>query len=198
MDSGPVNDVVVVERHHHGTGEDVEIVDQADQDGIVWRGTAGLQQGERVDTSLGFGGLNRGHEVGQKQSEVGVARVESQPRHAGLRPLGRRQPLHQKSGLAEPRRCRDQDQPRLFASARVQQIHEAGAAHQPTTRRGQVQLRAQHRHSVSVGPPFAQRRSERQRLAGLPRGHQRLCLSASTASSTPSLTASQGMINRSP
>ena len=80
MDSSPVDDVVVIERHHHGTGEDIEIVDQADQDGVGWRGSAALQQGERVDTSLGSGGLNRGHQVSHKQPEVGVAWVKSQPR----------------------------------------------------------------------------------------------------------------------
>ena len=160
MDGGRVDDVVVVERHHRGTGEDVEIVDQADQDGLGWRGSAGLQQGERVDTHLGFGDLNRGHEVGQKQSEVGVAWVERQPRHPALRPLGRlRQPLRQKRGLAEPSRCRDQHQPRPFASAHPQLIGDAGARHQPATRRGQVQLGAQHRHPVSVGPLCAQRTS---------------------------------------
>jgi hypothetical protein len=31
---GPVDDVVVVERNHRGTGEDVEIVDQTDQNGL--------------------------------------------------------------------------------------------------------------------------------------------------------------------
>ena len=135
MHGGPVDHVVVVERHHHGTGKDVEIVDQADQDGLGWRGAAGLQQGERVDTSLGFGGLNRGHEVGQEHSEIGVARVESQPRHSALHRL-RRQPLRQKSGLAEPSRRRDQHEPRPFASAHAQLIGEAGARHQPVPRRG--------------------------------------------------------------
>jgi hypothetical protein len=53
-----------------GTGEDVEIVDQADQDGVHRRRAVGLEQGHRVDTSLGFGGRNGGHEVRQKQSDV--------------------------------------------------------------------------------------------------------------------------------
>ena len=119
-----------------------------------------LQQGERVDTSLGFGGLNRGHEVSQKQPEVGVAWVKSQPRHSALRLL-RRQPLRQKRGLTEPSRCREEDQPRLYAPVRAQLVSEAGALHQPATRRGQMQLGAQHRHSVIVGPLFAQRMSER-------------------------------------
>ena len=156
MDGGPVNDVVVVERHDRGTCEDVEIVDQADQHGLGWRGTAGLQQGERVDTSLGFGGLNRCHEVGHKQSEICVARVESQPRHPALQPL-RRQPLRQKCGLAEPSRCRDQHQPRPFASVHAHLIAEASALHKPATRRGQVQLGTQHRHSVSVDALSPQR-----------------------------------------
>ena len=85
MDGGSLDHVEVVERHHRGTGEDVEIIDQADQDGIRRRGASGLQQGQRVDTGLGFGGLDRGHEMGQKPSEVGVARVESQPGHPALR-----------------------------------------------------------------------------------------------------------------
>ena len=151
VDGGPVDDVVVVERHHRRTGEDVEIVDQADQDGLGRRGGAGLQQGERVDPDLGFGGLDRRHEVGQEQSEVGVARVERQPRHPALRRLGRRQPLRQQRGLAEPGRCRDQDQPRPSPPSRAQPVGEAGALHQPATRRGQVQLGAQHRHPASVG-----------------------------------------------
>ncbi len=46
---GPVDDVVV-ERHHRGTGEDVEIVDQADQDGVGRRGAAGLQPGRAPAT----------------------------------------------------------------------------------------------------------------------------------------------------
>jgi hypothetical protein len=156
MHGGPVNRVVVVERHHHRTGKDVEIVDQAHQDGLGWRGAAGLQQGERVDTSLRFGGLNRGHEVGQEHVEIGVALVQSQPRHAALRPL-RRQPLRQKCGLAEPSRCRDEHQPRLFASAHSHVIGEATALHQPVPRRRQVQLRAQYRHSLSVNALSPQR-----------------------------------------
>ena len=88
VDGGRVDDVVVVERHHRGTGEHVEIVDQADQDGVGWRGGAGLQQGERVDPGFGFDGLDRRHEVGQEQPEVGVARVERQPGHPALRALG--------------------------------------------------------------------------------------------------------------
>jgi hypothetical protein len=75
--------------------------------------------------------------------------------------VGPRQPLRQKCGLAEPSRCRDQDQPRSFACTRAQLIGDAGALHQPTTRRGQVQLGAQNRHSVSVGPLFARQTSER-------------------------------------
>ena len=151
MDGGSLDHVEVVERHHRGTGEDVEIIDQTDQDGIRRSGASGLQQGQRVDTGLGFGGLDRGHEMGQKPSEVGVARVESQPRHPALRVLGRRQPLNQERGLAEPSRCRDEDQPRPFASLRAQLVGEAGALHQPAARRGQVQLGAQHRHRASLG-----------------------------------------------
>ena len=49
MDSGRINDLVVIQRHHRGTGEDVKIVDQADQDGRGWRDAARIQQGERVD-----------------------------------------------------------------------------------------------------------------------------------------------------
>ncbi len=146
VDGGPVDDVVVVERHHRGTGEHVEIVDQADQDGVGRRGGAGLQQGERVDPSFGFDGLDRRHEVGQEQPEVGVARVERQPGHPALRALGRRQPLRQQRGLAEPGRCCDQDQSRPFASVRAQSIGEAGPLHQPATRPGRAQLGAQHRH----------------------------------------------------
>jgi len=73
VNGGVVNHVVVIERHHRGTREDVEIVDQADQDGVCRRGSGGLQQGERIDANLGLGGLNRGHEMGQKHSQVGVA-----------------------------------------------------------------------------------------------------------------------------
>ena len=134
VDGDLIDDVVVVERDHHRTGEDVEIVDQADQDGLGWRGTGGLQHGERIDASFGFGDLNRGHEVGQEQSEIVVARVESQPRHPSLRPHVLRQPLRQKSGLTEPSRSRHQNQPRRSASVRTQPIGNAGALHQPTTR----------------------------------------------------------------
>ena len=41
VDSGPVDHVVVIERHHHCFSEDVEIVDQADQHGLGWRRSAG-------------------------------------------------------------------------------------------------------------------------------------------------------------
>jgi hypothetical protein len=68
MDGGSVDDVVVVERHHRGTGEDIQIVDQAHQDVVGRRGAAGLQQGERVDADLGLDGLDRGHEVGEERS----------------------------------------------------------------------------------------------------------------------------------
>jgi hypothetical protein len=34
MNGGVVDHVVVIERHHHRTGQHVEIVDQADQDGL--------------------------------------------------------------------------------------------------------------------------------------------------------------------
>ncbi len=176
VDGGPVDDVVVVERHHRRTGEDVEIVDQADQDGVGWRGVTGLQQSERIGTSLGLGGLNRRHEVGQKNPDVGVAWVECQPRHSALRVLGRRQPLRQKCGLAEPGRCRDEDQPRPSTSVRAKSVGEAGAPHQPATRRRQVQLGAQYRHSVSVGPLLAMSSRPSQRRTGL-KGFDRARLS---------------------
>ncbi len=91
----------------------------------------------------------------QEQSDIGVACVESQQRHSALRLLVRRQPLRQQRGLARPSRCRNEDQPRAFSSVRAQLIGEAGALHQLPTQRRQMQLGAQHRHSVSVGPPFA-------------------------------------------
>jgi hypothetical protein len=97
--------------------QDVEIIDQADQDGVGWRvGAAGLQQGERVDTSPRFDGLNGGHKMRQEPSKVGVGLVESQPRHSVLRRLGRRKPLLQERGLAEPGRRCDEDQPWPSAS----------------------------------------------------------------------------------
>ncbi|HEU5392198.1 MAG TPA: hypothetical protein VFV73_40545 [Streptosporangiaceae bacterium] len=170
MDGSPVDDMVIIERHHRRTGEDIKIVDQADQDLVGWRGAAGLQQGERVDTGLGFGRLDRGREVSQEQPEVGVAWVKSQPRHSALRLL-RRQPLRQQRGLAEPSRCRDEDQPRPYASVRAQLAGEAGALHQPATRRGQMQFGAQHRHSVIVGPLFAQRISRNRDEHGIGVGH---------------------------
>lgn len=116
VDRGGVDDVVVVERHDGRTGDDVEIVDQADQHGVSRSGGAGLEQGERVDPGFGFDGLDRRREVSQEHPEVGVARVEGQPGHLLPRALSRRQPLRQESRLAEPGRCRDQDQPRRFAS----------------------------------------------------------------------------------
>jgi hypothetical protein len=64
--------------------------------------------------------------VGQKHPSVGVLPVECQPRDPALRGLGRRQPLRQKRGLAEPGRCCDQDQPRPFASVCAESIGEAG------------------------------------------------------------------------
>ena len=153
MDGGRVDDVVVVQRHHRGTGEDVEIVDQADQNILAWRGSADLQQGESLNPHLGDRHLNRGHEVAQKHSDVRVAGVETQPRHPELRRAGRlRQPLRQQCGLAEPGRCRDEHQSRPLTSGHQQLIGDAGTRHQSPTRRGQVQLRAQHGHRVSVDP----------------------------------------------
>ena len=156
VDGGAVDDVVVVERHHRRAGKGVEIVDQADQDVVGRRRAAGLQQRERVHARLGFGGPDRGHEVSQEQPEVGIARVEGQPGHPVRRRLGRRQPLREQGGLPEARRCRDQDQPRPFASVRAQSVGEPGTLHQPATRRRQVQLGAQHRHAVRVGAAFGQ------------------------------------------
>lgn len=82
MNGSDVDDVVVVERHHHGASEDVEIVDQADQDVVGWRVAASGQQGAGVATSLGNGSLNRSHKMRQEPPEFGVAWVEGQPRHA--------------------------------------------------------------------------------------------------------------------
>ena len=147
VDGGRVDQVVVVERHHRGPDEHVEIVDQADQDGVRRCGGAGLQQRERVGPGFGFDGLDRRHEVGQEQPEVRVAWVERQPRHPAL---GGRQPLRQQRGLAEPGRCRDQDQPRRFATVRAQSIGQACPLHQPATRPGRVQLGAQDRHRRGV------------------------------------------------
>jgi hypothetical protein len=42
----------------------------------------------------------------------------------------------------------------------MQSVGEARALHQPATRRGQVELVAEHRHSVSVGVLFAPRISQ--------------------------------------
>ena len=159
MDRGRVDDVVVIQRHHRRTGEEVEIVDQADQDILGRRGSAGLQQAESLNAHLRIGDLGRGHEVGQKGSELGVAGVERQPRHPALRRAGRlRQPLRQKRGLAEPGRRRDQHQSRPLASGHQQLIGDAGTRHQSATRRGQVKLRAQHGHRVSVDPLWSQPR----------------------------------------
>ena len=79
MDRGRVDDVVVIQRHHRRAGEEVEIVDQADQDILGRRGSAGRQQAESLNAHLRIGDLNRGHEVDQKLSEVSVAWVERQP-----------------------------------------------------------------------------------------------------------------------
>ena len=68
-----------VVRHDDRTGQDVEIVDQADQDGVGWRAGAGLQQRERVDPSLGLDGLDRRREVGQELPQIGVAWVRAAP-----------------------------------------------------------------------------------------------------------------------
>ena len=146
VDGGRVDDVIVVERHHRGSGEHVEVVDQADQDGVVWHRGAGLQEGERVDPGFGFDGLDRRHEVRQEHPEVSVAGVEREPGHPARRTLGGRQPLRQQRRLAEPGRCRDQDQSRPFASIRPQSIGEANPLHQPATRPGRTQLGPQHRH----------------------------------------------------
>jgi hypothetical protein len=59
-----------------------------------------------------------------------------QPRHSALRPLGRLQPPRQKCGLAEPSRCRAEDQPRPCGSVHAQLVGKPGARHQPATRRG--------------------------------------------------------------
>lgn len=64
--------------------------------------------------------------------------------------LGRCQPLHHECGLAEPCRGRDQDKAWHRALIGAQLVGEAGARHQLAARRGQVQLGAQDRHSVSV------------------------------------------------
>jgi hypothetical protein len=157
VDGGAVDDVVVVERHHRGTGEHVEIIDQADQDAV---GRAGLQRRERVDAGFGRDGLDRRREVGQEHPQVGVGRVKRQPGHPLLRTLSR-QPLRQQRGLAEPGRRGDQDQSGRFASVRAQPIGEAGPRHQPATRPGRAQLGAQHRHrsacAVRRGPPHRRR-----------------------------------------
>jgi hypothetical protein len=153
VDGSRVDDVVVVQRHHHRTGEDVEIVDEADQGRFHRQVSVGLQLGEGVDTSLGFGGLYSGDEVGEEAPGVGVSRVERQPRHSALRHRGRRQPLGQEGGLAEPRRCRDQDQARSSPAVHAQPFGEAEALHHSTTGHWPVQFGAQHGHPVSVGPP---------------------------------------------
>jgi hypothetical protein len=170
MDVGPADDVVVIERDHGGTGEDVEIIDQADQDGVSRRAPACLEQRERLDAGLGLGGLDRGHQVRQEASEVVVARVESQPRHPAPRRIGGRQPLREECGLAEPSRCGDEDQPRPFAPVPPQHVDEAAALHQPTTRRGQMQLGAQYRNSVSVSGRLRSAADDCRRIEHRPSG----------------------------
>jgi hypothetical protein len=142
VDRGSLDDVVVVERHDHRAGEDVEIVDEADQDLLGRHRGAGLELGGRVEASVGCGGLDRRDQVDQKALGVGVARVESQPSHPALG-CDCFQPLREERGLAEPRRRRDEDQARLSPSVRGHQIDETGARHEPTTRRGPMQLGAQ-------------------------------------------------------
>ena len=159
---GRVDDVVVVEGQDRGAGEDVEIVDQAAQHGLCRRGAAALHQRERLRPRSGLGRPDRGHEVRQEAPEVGVAGIERQPRDPALLRPGLRQPLHQGGGLAEPGRRRDEDQARP-SSVGAEQLREARARHQPATRRGQVQLGAQHGHPRSVGPTA--RRPPRRRLS---------------------------------
>ena len=89
----------------------VEIVDQADQDGVGWRAAVSVQVGLRVGASLRNGSLDRRHKVGQEPPEFAVAWSDRQLRHAAPRRLLSRQRLREKPGLAEPSRRRDEDQP---------------------------------------------------------------------------------------
>jgi hypothetical protein len=138
--------VVVIGRHHCASAEHVQIVDQADQDGVERCAGAALQQGERIARGIGFDGLDRRREMAQEQPGVGIARVERQPGHPALRARDRREPLRQQRRLAEPGRCRDQNQARRLASVPTQPVRDARPWHQPATPPRRVHLGGQHRH----------------------------------------------------
>ena len=167
VDTRIVDHVVVVERQHRGTGHQVEVVDQAGDDRIRLERLRTLEPDERVGADLGHDGLHRCDEVAEEPAYVGVPGVQSQPGDAVLRAAvgPRGEPLGQQRRLAEAGRRRDQHQP--GSVGRVEAVGEAATRHEPTARRGQVQLGADDGH-LSRGPSTRRGRPSARR--GGPRG----------------------------
>ncbi len=153
VDRRVVDEVVVVQREHRRPGQRVEVVHQADQHVLGRQPAVGVQQGARLCARLRDGALDGGHEVGEEAAQVAVALVEGEPRDVG-RLVGscRAQPLGHQRGLAEPGGSRDEQQPGHRPRTGAQPVDQPRPCDELTARRRDVQLRAQDRHGVSVGP----------------------------------------------
>jgi hypothetical protein len=80
VDVGCVDDVVVVESQHGRPGELVEIVHQADQNGLA--SLVAVQQRQGLRTHLGATRLDGRDEVRDEPAQLAVLGIERQPRHA--------------------------------------------------------------------------------------------------------------------
>lgn len=146
-----VDEVVVVQRQHGPAGEQVQVVDQADQHVLRRRAATVRQQRPRLVAHPRRGHPDRGDQVREELVDVGVAAVQRQPADRRIRDRGRRQPLGHQRRLAEPRRRGDQHEPRRRFRTREQPADEPVPRQQPPTRRGHPQLGGQDRHAASVG-----------------------------------------------
>ena len=170
VDGGPVDDVVVVERHHRGAGEHVEIVDQADQDGVGRRGRRRPRAGRA------------------RRRQPRARRSGSRPRGGSGTAAGRRRP-----GRAPAR-------PPCVASARPPATAPAAwsCRSRPAPRRGPAAALAPSARSRSVRRArCTSRRRGAGRCSLVPSTGIRSAWvsSARTAASAPSLTAGQVMSN---
>jgi len=149
-----VDEVVVVQGEHRRPGQRVQVVHQADQDVLGRRWAVGAQQSLGLRTGLRDGDLHRGHQVREEPAQVGVTGVQREPGHPE-RPVGagRAQPLGQQGRLAEPGRCRDEQEPRHRPGTGAQRVDQPCSRDELAARGRDLQLGAQDRHGVSVGPP---------------------------------------------
>ncbi len=169
VDVPRLDHVVVVEDQHEVVLDGLELVEQGGED-LVDRRLRGLQQGERSRADPGDGRPHGAQQVRPECRRIVVPLVEGQPGDEPALGPGRRQPLHDERGLAEPGGRGHQDEARWLLL--LQEAAQPRSRNQATPPSGHVQLGLQegacHDHLPKAREPDAADLVRRCRTVGSP------------------------------